>query len=77
MKFNNVNQITEAFIEDGWGKNTTFEELTLEEAKENGYLFAIDGIRKGRKYFKMNICNNIYDDNGNLMCYGNLKVSTI
>ena len=67
--FTTPDEITKHFIEDGWGKDTSFSELTLEESKEKGYLFAIEGISKGRKYFKMNSCNNIYDDTGKVMCY--------
>ena len=29
--FKTVEQITNKFIKDGWGKNTSFEELSLEE----------------------------------------------
>ena len=73
--FTTTKEIAEKFIKDGWGTDTSFSELTLKEAKEKGYLFAVDGIRKGRKFFKMNVCNNTYDDNGELLYYGNLKIS--
>lgn len=69
MIFNTVEQITNNFIKDGWNNNTSFEELELKEAEEKGLLFAIKGIKKGRKYFKMNGCNNIYDDKGKITLY--------
>lgn len=72
--FTTTEEITKKFIEDGWGASTSFSELTLEEAEEKGYLFAINGMSKGHKYFKMNICNNVYDDTGKLMCYDLSKV---
>lgn len=62
-------EITEKFIKDGWSSNTSFSELTLEEAKEKGYLFAINGISKGRKYFKMNGNGNIYNDTGEIALF--------
>ena len=68
--FLTAEEITKKFIDDGWGTDTSFSELTLEEAKEKGYLFAEVGIAKGRKYFKKTVSNNIYDDTGNLMCFG-------
>lgn len=40
-------EIKKKFIDDGWSKDISFYELTLEEAKEKGYLFAVDGINKG------------------------------
>lgn len=67
--FKTIEQITNKFIKDGWGNNTSFKELELKEAEEKGFLFAIEEIKKGRKYFKMNICNNIYDDKGQIVLY--------
>lgn len=69
MKFNTVEQITNSFIKDGWSKDTSFIELSLTEAKQKGYTFAINGINKGSKYFKMNITNNIYDDTGKITMF--------
>lgn len=69
MLFNTVEQITENFIKDGWSKDTSFKELSLNDAKQNGYTFAIDGINKGKKYFKMNISNTIYNDAGKVMLF--------
>ncbi len=59
-KFKNVAEITKFFINNGWGENTAFYELSEKEAKEKGYHFAISGIEKGRKYFIMGVCGNIY-----------------
>jgi hypothetical protein len=69
MKYQTIEQITKQFIKDGWNKNTTFTELSLKEAEEKGYLFAVDTIKKGRKYFKMNISNNIFNDEGKIALY--------
>lgn len=69
MKFSTVEQITNKFIKDGWNNKTSFTELTLKEAEEKGYLFAINEITKGRKYFKMNVSNNIFNDNGKIVMY--------
>ena len=67
--FKTTEQITNKFIKEGWSKNTSFEELELKEAEKEGLSFVIEGIKKGRKYFKMNICNNIYDDKGKIVLY--------
>jgi len=69
MKFSTVKQITNEFIKEGWNKNISFTELSLKEAKEKGYLFAINEIKNGRKYFKMNVSENIYNDNGKIALY--------
>lgn len=71
-KFKNAKEITEFFIKDGWGEDTIFTELSLDEAKGKGLIFAIDGIAKGRKYFVMGKCENVYDDNGKIACF-NIK----
>lgn len=67
--FNNIEEIRKAFINDGWSKDTIFTELTLNAAEKEGLLFAIDGIKKGKKYFRMNISGNIYDNNGEIVFY--------
>lgn len=69
MKFSTVEEITNAFVKDGWSKDASFTELSLEEAKEKGHLFAIERIKKGRKHFKMNVSGNIFDDNGKVVLY--------
>lgn len=69
VAFTNIKQIREEFIKDGWNEDISFEELTLEEAKIKGYIFAVDGIKKERKYFKMNVTGNIFDDKGKVVLY--------
>lgn len=68
-KFNNAKEITRFFINDGWGENTTSLELSKKEAEEKGYYFALGGMEKGRKYFIMGACGNIYDDNGKIVMF--------
>lgn len=72
--FTTVEEITHYFVKNGWNEDTTFSELSLEEATKKGYLFAIPGISKGRKYFIMNICGNVYDDKGQLVMF-NIKTN--
>lgn len=67
--FNDIEQIRDKFIKDGWNESVSFQELSMQEAKEKGYLFIINGINKGKKYFKMNVCGNIYDDRGKLVLF--------
>ena len=67
--FDTERDIAKKFIEDGWSADISFSELTLEEAKEKGYLFAVERIGKGHKYFKMNITGNIYDDHGEIAMF--------
>lgn len=69
MKFNTVEQITQKFIKDGWNKDISFNELSLEGAKQKGYTFAIDGINEGKKYFEMNATGNVFNDNGKVIYY--------
>lgn len=68
-KFTNAEEITRFFINDGWGEDTTFSELSEKKAREKGCIFAVNGIKKGRKYFVMGICGNIYDDNGKIAMF--------
>lgn len=67
--FNTVEQIRDKFIKDGWNESVSFQELSMKEAKEKGYLSVIADINNGRKCFKMNICGNIYDDKGKLIYF--------
>lgn len=68
-KFKNANEISNAFQLNGWDKDTTFEEVTMEEAEIRGLIFAVNEIRAGRKIFKMNGCGNIYSQTGDLLMY--------
>lgn len=67
--YHNTKEITKAFVKDGWSEDTTFQELTMDEAMAKGLTFAIDMIQNGRKVFKMNICGNLYSDTGKLLMY--------
>lgn len=69
MAFDNVNQIREKFLKDGWSEDTSFEELSLKEAEKKGYTFALNEIAKGKKYFKMNVNGNIYNNKGEIVLY--------
>lgn len=68
--YTTAEEITSEFIKSGWGEDTIFSELSFEEAKERGYCFVVDGMNRGRKYFKMGVCGNIYDDKGKLLMFG-------
>jgi hypothetical protein len=67
--FKNANEISNAFQLNGWDKDTTFEEVTMEEAEIRGLLFAVSEIKAGRKIFKMNVTGNIYNQSGDLLMY--------
>ena len=67
--YTTVEEMKKKFVNDGWSKDISFSELTLEEAKEKGYLFAIDGINNGQKFFVMNGNGNIYKSNGEIACF--------
>lgn len=61
-------------VDEEW-KTVEYDTKEEAEAKEKGYLFAINGISKGRKYFKMNVNGNIYNDHGEIALF-NLEKST-
>ena len=50
-RYTNTKEISEAFIRDGWSENTSFSEVTLDEAKEEGLYFAVEAIKKRQKNF--------------------------
>jgi len=67
--FKTVEEITSNFIEDGWNKNISFTEVSLEEVKEKGCFSIVYSIKKGHKYFKMAVSGNIFDEKGNVALY--------
>lgn len=67
-KYKSVEEITTAFLKKGWS-NITFSEVTIDEARERGLLFALPMISKGKKVFKMNETGNIYSDTGRVLIY--------
>ena len=68
MTYKSEAEITAAFINDGWSKNTSFTELSFDDAREIGKYF-VDLMLKGTKLFRMNICGNVYDDTGKLLLF--------
>lgn len=68
-KYTNAEEIATAFVKKGWSADTSFSELTMEEANENGYSFAASEIKKGKKVFKMDGNGNIYSETGKIMFY--------
>lgn len=69
-KFNNVEEITKAFIADGWENDTVLVDYTADEAKTEG-LFGIynEICNNGKKFFKMLGNGNIFNDNGKVVYY--------
>lgn len=67
--YKNVEEIAKEFRKKGWGEDTTFTEVTIEEAVIRGLLFAVSDIKAGRKIFKMNETGNIYNQSGDLLMY--------
>lgn len=74
MTYKSEAEITAAFINDGWSKNTSFTELSFDDAREIGKYFA-DLMLKGTKLFRMNICGNVYDDTGKLLLFDIASIS--
>lgn len=72
MKYSTCEEIKEAFVKDGWGNDTEFSKVTIEEAKDKGYSFIARYINEGRVFFRMHVSNNIYDDTGKLILFGNI-----
>lgn len=68
MRYKTCEEIQEAFIADGWGSDTTFTEITDEEAEHHGY-YIKQAFSHGRKFFRMNVSGNIYDDEGKIALY--------
>ena len=68
MTYKSEAEITAAFINDGWSKNTAFTELSFDDARKIGKYF-VDLMLKGTKLFRMNICGNVYDDTGKLLLF--------
>ena len=54
MTYKSEAEITAAFINDGWSKNTSFTELSFDDAREIGKYFA-DLMLKGTKHYRRNI----------------------
>lgn len=71
-----VEEMKKKFVDNGWNKDISFSELTIEEAREKGYLFAVAGIANGQKYFVMNGNGNIYKGNGEI-AYFNIPIKSI
>lgn len=67
--YENTEEIAKEFRKNGWEEDTTFTEVTMEEAVIRGLLFAVSDIKAGRKIFKMNETGNIYNQSGDLLMY--------
>ena len=52
-KFNNAEEITKAFIADGWKNDTVLVDYTADEAKTEGLFGIFNDICNGKKFFRM------------------------
>lgn len=68
--------LTAIFIKNGWSENTLFEELTKEDLQKAGVGLLTLRMDQGERFFRMAVSNNIYDEKGKLIAYGNLKTTT-
>lgn len=66
--YKTVEEITEAFIKQGWSVETAkFEELTIEKAEAMGLgSDTIYKIMDGKKLFIMTSTGNVYDNKGDI-----------
>lgn len=67
--YNTVEQIKAAFVKDGWSSNTEFSELTMQEAKEIGCYSIMRDMERGKKFFRMAVTGNIFDNRGEIVIY--------
>ena len=68
-RFSNVEEIKAYFVGDGWNKDISFHELTVGEAMEKGYSFAVSKILQNQKFFVMNDTGNVFDENGKIVVF--------
>ena len=68
-KFNNIEEITKAFIKDGWSENTSFAEVSPELAEKIGAYSIASDIAHCHKFFIMNGSDNVFDEKGEVAMY--------
>lgn len=68
--------LTAIFIKNGWSENTLFEGLTKEDLQKAGVGLLTLRMDQGERFFRMAVSNNIYNESGKLIAYGNLKATT-
>ena len=68
-KFKTAKEITESFISDGWGSDTKLVDYTADEAKTEGLFGIYNDICNGKKFFKMLVTGNIFNDTGKVAYY--------
>ena len=67
--YKSVEEITNAFIDNGWSEDISFTELSRKDAESKGHLFIAHDISNGKKYFVMNGSGNIFDDTGRIALF--------
>lgn len=67
MKYKTREEITAAFIADGWSTSISFRDATPEEIAGNTYIK--QAATQGRKFYAMTANGNMYDDAGTLVYY--------
>lgn len=67
--YNTVEQIKAAFVKDGWSSSIEFSELTMQEAKEIGCYSIMCDMERGKKFFRMAVTGNIFDNRGEIVIY--------
>lgn len=67
--YNTAEQIRAAFVKDGWSSDTEFSELTMQEAREIGCYSIIRDMEREKKFFRMTVTGNIFDNCGKIVIY--------
>ena len=63
-----VADMEEKFRQDGW-KDPHFTELSMAEAEEIRCLTILNQMSNGKKFFRMDVSRDIYDQDGNLVLF--------
>ena len=66
--YKTVDEITAAFIANGWSDTITFTEATKEETDKSGF-FIKQAADNGAKFFIMTGSGNMFDDTGSIVFY--------
>lgn len=65
-RYNTVEEIKAAFIADGWSEDTNFELVNIGDTDCRSL---IPKMKAGRKFFRMSVSGNIFDDNGEIALF--------
>ncbi len=67
--YDTAEHIRKASVKDGWSSNVQLSELTMQDAEKIGCFSILRDMERGKKFFRMAVSGNIYNNRGEVVIF--------